>query len=205
MVSTLARNRVREDLPVSFANNKSSRDSFSKVGAASATRVTLVDSAALKNAMGTYPVSFTTSTGDSLLNGSAVRQPVQAPARPHLVPVETPQRRLRKSSVLVRANRTLQATLIALCGIAILGYGYDVAATHDVGKLQDQVRRISEQNAEYSANLLKAVSYDGIQNSVTGHKQLVVPEDVKIVPEVSAPKLKPFKAAKDHLPLMSGY
>ncbi len=64
---------------------------------------------------------------------------------------------------------------------------------------------ISEQNAEYSARLLRAVSYDGIQNSVQGHSALVVPEDVKIVPEVSAPKLKAFKAAKYHLPLMSGY
>jgi hypothetical protein len=205
MVSTLSRNRVREDLPVSFANEKSHRDGFSRVSTASAPRVTLVDSAALKNALGTNPTSFPVSFNDSLLNGSAVRQPMQAPARPHLVPAEAPQRKARKSPILVRANRAFQATLIALCGIAILGYGYDVAATHDVGKQQDQVRRISEQNAEYSAKLLRTVSYDGIQNSVQGHKTLVVPEDVKIVPEISAPKLKPFKAAKDHLPLMSGY
>ena len=200
MVSTLSRNRLREDMPVSFASEKSQR-----VSTASAPRVALVDSASFKSAMGTRPVSFPVAFEDSLLNGSAVRQPLQAPARPHLVPVEAPQRKARKSPVLVKVNRAFQATLIALCGIAILGYGYDVAATHDVGKQQDQVRRISEQNAEYSARLLRTVSYDGIQNSVAGHKTLVVPEDVKIVPEVSPPKLKPFKAAKDHLPLMSGY
>jgi hypothetical protein len=205
MVSTLSRNRVREDLPVSFANEKSQRVGFSRVGTASTARVALVESATLKSALSTYPVSFTASSSDSLLNGSAVRQPMHAPAHPHLVPVEAPQRKARKSPVLVRANRAFQASLIALSGIAILGYGYDVAATHDVGKQQDQVRRIDEQNCEYSARLLHTISYDGIQNSVAGHKTLVVPEDVKIVPEVSAPRLKPFKAAKDHLPLMSGY
>src|SRR5882762_4127047 len=102
MVSTLSRNR-REDLPVSFATSKSQRDGFSRVSTASSPKVTLVDSAALQNALGTYPVSFTAPVGDSLLNGSAVRQPAQAPARPHLVPVETPKRKLRKASVLVRA------------------------------------------------------------------------------------------------------
>jgi len=171
----------------------------------SSSRVALVDSAALKNAMGGHPGSFPVAFNETVLNGSAVRQPVQAPSRPHLVPVEAPQRKARKAPAMVRVNRALQATLIAMCGIAILGYGYDVAATHEVGKQQDQVRRINEQNAEYSANMLKAVSYDGIQNSASGQTALVVPEDVKIVPEVTAPKLKPFKAAKYHLPLMSGY
>jgi hypothetical protein len=200
MVSTLSRNRVREDLPVSFANDRSSRDGFSRVSN-SAQRVALVDNASLQNVMGSYPVAFS----ETLLNGSAVRQPASAPTRPHLVPVEAPARKTRKAPILVRANRALQASLIALCGVAILGYGYDVSSTHEVSKQQDQVRRLSEQNAEYSARLLKAVSYDGIQNSVLGHSSLGVPEEVKIVPEVSAPKLKPFKAAKYHLPLMSGY
>jgi hypothetical protein len=192
MVSTLSRNRVREDLPVSFASATSASNSngFSRAGYQP-------QSAAQ---MGTYPVAFS----ESLLNGSAVRAP-QVVARPHLVPVETPERKTRKAPIVVRANRALQASLIALCGIAILGYGYDVAATHDVSKQQDQVRRISEQNAELSAHLLKAVSYDDIQNSVSGHSALRVPEEVKIVTEVAAPKLKPFKAAKYHLPLMSGY
>ncbi|MBS1990495.1 MAG: hypothetical protein JSS86_17310 [Cyanobacteria bacterium SZAS LIN-2] len=200
MVSTLSRNRVREDLPVSFANQRSQR-----VSTTSAARVALVDSASLKSAMGSYPVAFANASSQPVLDGSAVRQPMQAPARPHLVPVEAPARKTRKAPLLVRANRALQASLIALCGIAILGYGYDVASTHDVGKQQDQVRRINEQNAELSANMLKQVSYAGIQNSVHGHVALVVPEDVKIVAEVAAPKLKTFKPAKYHLPLLSGY
>jgi len=197
MVSTLSRNRVREDLPVSFASSK-------RVSTTSAPKVALVDSLSLKSAMGSYPVAFA-NANNSVLDGSAVRQPMQAPARPHLVPVEAPQRKTRKAPVLVRFNRTLQASLIALCGVAILGYGYDVASTHDVSKQQDQVKRINEQNADLSNQLLKAVSYDGIQNKVAGHRALVPPEDVKIVPEVTAPKMKTFKLARYHLPLMSSY
>jgi hypothetical protein len=86
-----------------------------------------------------------------------------------------------------------------------LGYGFDVSSSSEVGKVQDQVRRLSEQNSEQSYDLLKRVSYQDIQASVTGSTGLRVPEEVKIVKEVTAPKLNPFKPAKHQLPLMPGY
>ena len=128
----------------------------------------------------------------------------QQEARPYLVPLESPKKG-RRVPVLVRINRTLQAGLIALCGLAIFAYGMNVNDSHNVGKLQEQVRRLSEQNSELSNRVLKEVSYQGISENVSKHKGLVVPEVVKICKEVPAPKLSMVKAAKHHLPLMSGY
>ena len=127
--------------------------------------------------------------------------------KPRLVTVEQrdAKRQQRKTPVLVQVNRALQAALIAMCGVAILGYGFDVADSNKVGKAQEQVRRLSEQNSELSSNLLKVVSYQGLQDGLVGKSGLRVPEEVKIVPEVSAPKLIVFKPAKHHLPLMSSY
>jgi hypothetical protein len=138
---------------------------------------------------------------------SLARVGSQSPAqRPQLVPVESPNRKSRRLPIVVRVNRTLQASLIALCGLAILGYGLDVADTNKVSKQQEQVHRLSEQNSELSSRLLKAVSYQGLQdNHLVGKSGLRVPEQVKIVREVQAPKLITFKPAKHHLPLMSGY
>jgi hypothetical protein len=95
--------------------------------------------------------------------------------------------------------------LVAMCGIAILGYGLDVAATHDCSKLQDQARRLNEQNSELSAQLLKAISYQGIQENVLGKFGLHTAEHVIVVKEVPPPQVPIFKARKHSLPLMAGF
>lgn len=199
MVNTLPRRRASEDQPVNFAYGKSQRDSSARVSAA---RVALLSEPSQPVAFG-YGVSEEARPVRSTPNRAPGRD---SNVRPHLVPIESPKRKTRQAPLLVRVNRTLQASLIALCGLAILGYGFDVAASHDVGKLQDQVRRLSEANSEQSSNLLKQVSYEGIKSAAGGSGlNLRVPEDVKIVKEVQAPKINPFKPAKHHLPLMSGY
>lgn len=206
MVSTLSRRRLREEQSSSLASNQT------------VARVALVDNAPPRRSA---PVAFQYASANSSENhNNSVSEtlrvdtarlvrttPVRTnnPARPHLVPIETPKRQTRKEPFLVKVNRILQGSLIALCGLAILGYGHDVHATHQVGRLQDQVRRLSEQNSELSTELLKKVSYQDIQNSVAAHTSLRVPEEVKIVKEVPAPKLKTVKAARYHLPLMSGF
>ncbi|CAN5435606.1 hypothetical protein BH11CYA1_BH11CYA1_36150 [soil metagenome] len=197
MVNTLPRRRVNEDQPVSFAYGKSNNDSAARVSVA---RVALVEN---MQPATTYPVAF--GYGQSQSAQVAVQAPAPSRGRPHLVPIEAPKRKTRKAPFLVRVNRTLQASLIALCGLAILGYGFDVSSSSEVSKVQDQVRRLSEQNSEQSYDLLKRVSYQDIQASVTGSTGLRVPEEVKIVKEVTAPKLNPFKPAKHQLPLMPGY
>ncbi|MBP9092830.1 hypothetical protein KBI23_17535 [bacterium] len=198
MVSTLPR-RVYEEQPVSFAYGKSHNEPAARVSVA---RVALVEN---MQPATTYPVAFGYNQNQS---APSVVRATPAPARtarPHLVPIEAPKRKTRKAPFLVRVNRTLQASLIALCGLAILGYGFDVSSSSEVGKVQDQVRRLSEQNSEQSYDLLKRVSYQDIQASVTGSTGLRVPEEVKIVKEVTPPKLNPFKPAKHQLPLMPGY
>lgn len=124
-----------------------------------------------------------------------------APYRPYLVP----PRKSRKAPLVVRANRALSTLLVALCGLAILGYGLDVAASNDVGKLQEQARRLSEQNTELSAQLLKVISFQGIQDSVLGRFGLHVPEQVLILKEVQPYSTPAFEPQKHHLPLMAGY
>ncbi len=124
---------------------------------------------------------------------------------PHVVPVLVPARARRHAPLLVKANHVLRTTLIALCGIAILGYGLDVAASNDVGKLQEQARRLSEQNTELSAQLLRVISFQGIQDNALGSLGLRVPEQVLIAKEVQPYPLVPFQAQKHHLPLMAGY
>jgi hypothetical protein len=89
--------------------------------------------------------------------------------------------------------------------MAILGYGLDVAASNDVGKLQEQARRLSEQNTELSAQLLRVISFQGIQDSALGRFGLRVPEQVLIVKEVQPYPLVRFEAQKHHLPLLAGY
>ncbi len=128
-------------------------------------------------------------------------------ARPHLVPVATPTQKsdTRKAPLVVRLNQILRTSLIAFCGLAIVGYGLDVARTNDVTRLQEQARRLSEQNSELSAQLLRAISFEGIQDSVVGRHGLQVPDQVLIVTERPAPKLTQFKANKHSLPIMSGY
>lgn len=124
---------------------------------------------------------------------------------PHIGPVIVPGRKSRRVPLLVRANRICRTVLVAMCGVAILGYGLDVAASNDVGKLQEQARRLSEQNTELSAQLLRVISFQGIQDSVLGRFGLRVPEQVLIVKEVQPYPLVPFQPRKHHLPLLSGY
>jgi len=127
------------------------------------------------------------------------------PARPTLVPSAVPSRQNRRAPLVVRANRALRTVLVAFCGIAIVGYGLDVAASNDVGRAQEQSRRLNEQNTELSAQLLRAISFQGIQDNVLGRFGLRVPEQVIIAAEVKPPAVPSFKASKHHLPIMSGY
>lgn len=122
-----------------------------------------------------------------------------------LVPDWTPRVTSRHVPILVRVNRLLRAALIACCSLAILGYGLDVATSNEVSKLQDHARRLAEQNTELSAQLLRAISFQGIQANVVGRAGLRVPERVLIVKEVKPLPVPPFKARKHYLPLMSGY
>ena len=140
----------------------------------------------------------------------AASQPVSTPKvapahRPSVVPPTVPQRQSRRAPLVVRLNRALRTVLVAFCGVAIVGYGFDVAASAEVGKLQDQAKRLNEQNSELSAQLLKSISFQGIQDSVLGRFGLRVPEQVMIVNEVTPPQVPQFEATKHHLPIMSGY
>jgi hypothetical protein len=128
-----------------------------------------------------------------------------APTRPQLVPQIVPTPKGRRTPLVVRANRALRTVLVALCGVAILGYGLDVASSHDVGKLQDQARRLNEQNSELSAQLLKAISYQGIQENVLGKFGLHTAEHVIVVKEAPPPKVPVFKPNKHGLPVMAGF
>ncbi len=134
-----------------------------------------------------------------------VRVPPMPGRHGQLGPVLIPTRARRRAGLLVRVNRALRTTLVALCGVAILGYGLDVAAASDVGKLQEQARRLSEQNTELSAQLLRVISFQGIADSVLGRFGLRVPEQVLIVKEVRPYPLVSFQPQKHHLPLLAGY
>jgi hypothetical protein len=125
--------------------------------------------------------------------------------RPYVVPSTVPQRHSRRAPLVVQINRALRTVLVALCGVVIVGYGLDVAASADVGKLQDHARRLNEQNSELSAQLLKAISFQGIQDSVLGRFGLRVPEQVLIVKEETPPGLPKFSATRHKFPIMSGY
>ena len=146
--------------------------------------------------------------GQRLVKPTASRvqaNPSVAPVRPQLVPPIVPATKGRRAPLMVRANRALRTVLVALCGLAILGYGLDVAASHDVSKLQDQARRLNEQNSELSAQLLKAISYQGIQENVLGRFGLHTAEHVVVVKELPPPKVPAFKPTKHHLPILAGY
>jgi len=135
--------------------------------------------------------------GDELSN----RRPIVEPVAPPTVPA----RSTRTAPLTVRVNRILQTVLFGMCGLAILGYGMDVAVTHDVTRQQEQVRRLSEENSELSAKLLKTVAYDSLQKSGPAQMGLHLPDQVLIAPETAVPKVKAFKPSRNHLPLMSGY
>jgi hypothetical protein len=132
--------------------------------------------------------------------------PIQRPqVVPSTVPQQSPQPKDRRAPLVVRVNRALRTVLVAFCGLAIVGYGFDVASSNDVGKLQDQARRLNEQNSELSAQLLKAISYEGIQDRVVGRFGLHVPEQVLIAKEVAPPEVPQFEPTKHHFPIMTGF
>ena len=118
---------------------------------------------------------------------------------------DTPDRKTRKGPLLIRANKVLRAVTVAFWGIALLGYGLDVSLTNEVSKLQDQARRLSEQNMELSARLLKVISFQGIQDSTLGRFGLRVPEQVLIVKEIPPYTAPDFHPQRHHLPLLSGF
>jgi hypothetical protein len=124
---------------------------------------------------------------------------------PHGLQDFSPTVQRRRVPLLVRTNRLLRSLLVTFCGVALLGYGLDVAASSEVAKLQEQARRLAEQNTELSAQLLHAISFQGIQANVVGNAGLRVPEHVLIVKEVQPPTVPAFKPNKYYLPLMSGY
>jgi hypothetical protein len=136
---------------------------------------------------------------------SRQRHATAVPARPYVVPTVVPDRVGRRAPFVVRFNRALRTVLVGLCGLAILGYGLDVATSSDVSKLQEQARRLSEQNSELSAELLRAISFQGIQESVLGRFGLRVPEQVIVVKEATPPIMTTFKLSKHQLPIISGY
>ena len=121
------------------------------------------------------------------------------------LPDWAPRSKKRRVPVIVRVNRMIRTLLVTFCAFALLGYGLDVAASSEVSKLQEQARRLSEQNTELSAQLLRAISFQGIQASVVGRAGLRVPEHVVITKEVQPPVVPAFKPNKHYLPLMSGY
>jgi len=102
--------------------------------------------------------------------------------------------------LIVRINRALKTVLIAMCGVAILGYGLDVAASNEVSKLQEQARRLSEHNTELSAQLLRVISFQGIQTALWADLGLRVPEQVLIVKEVTPGAISNFEPNRHHLP-----
>lgn len=124
----------------------------------------------------------------------------------YVVPDWTPTTRpTRRVPLISRVNRVVRNVLITMCGLALLGYGLDVAASNDVSKLQGQARRLSEQNTELSAQLLRSISFQGIQASVVGRTGLRVPPHVLIVKEAEPATPEPYKPLRHYLPLMSGY
>lgn len=135
---------------------------------------------------------------------SALSLPIQ-PRHIQAVPEYTPRTKNRRLPLIVRVNRLLRTSLVTLCGLALLGYGLDVAASNEVGKLQDQARRLNEQNTELSAQLLRAISFQGIQANVVGRVGLRVPEHVVIAKEIPVPTLDSFKPNKHYLPLQHGF
>lgn len=150
--------------------------------------------------------SWTASSFSVALPPMVAQTPqVETTAQFKELPDWTPRVHNRHVPLLAKVNRVLRATLIACCGMALLGYGLDVAATAEVSKLQEEARRLSEQNTELSAQLLRAISFQGIQSSVVGRTGLRAPEHVIIAQEVKPHAVPEYKPRKHFLPLMSGY
>ena len=121
----------------------------------------------------------------------------------------TDQRPSFKAPLLMRINRILQVALIALSAIAMAAYSIDVMMSRNLTIYQEKARRLSEQNCELSAKVLKSISFQGIQESVLGHSaresNLKVPDEVLVTAEIPPVKYSSFTPAKHHLPLMAGY
>ncbi len=158
-------------------------------------------------------VSFPTSINNAAVAPVVIPQ-VEPVKRPHLVAIESPEqeKKKRQSPLLVKANRVMQTVLVGLCGVAIFAYGFDVVVSHDVGAQQDLARRLSEQNSELSAQLLKTISYGELQNglnscseALVGRSGLRVPDQVQVIKAITPPTVKTFSAQRHHLPIMTGY
>ena len=147
------------------------------------------------------PFEHTSNISSMYVESAAALPQRHLPIRPAFLP----SRKSRTDQPLVRVNRVLRTMLVAMCGLSILGYGLDVAASNDVGKLQEQARRLNEQNTELSAQLLRIISFQGIQDSVLGRFGLRVPEQVLIVKEIPPVSAAQFEPQKYHLPLIAGY
>jgi hypothetical protein len=146
------------------------------------------------------------------LKVQAVSLPIFVKQTPTLVSAEIEEQAKRpsfKAPLLMRINRILQIILISLSAIAIVAYSLDVMMTHNLTVCQEKAHRISEQNCELSAKLLKSISFQGIQESVLGHSakqsSLHVPEEVLVASELAPVQYRRFVPTKHHLPLMSGY
>lgn len=199
MASTIRRSRSRGSHVVSMTSSRHA--SNTTLVATSPVSLVTPQKAHTLTTTRTLPVAFTNSAVP--IEVMAAPEPQ---VKPHLVPVEAPRPSKRhQANLLIRINRALQTTLVAMCGIAIFAYGLDVVVSHDVGRLQEQARRLSEQNSELSAQLLKAISYGELQDSVVGRFALRVPDQVQIIKEIEAPPALAYKSHRHHLPLMSGY
>jgi hypothetical protein len=143
---------------------------------------------------------YTTYTTPVAYRGSAVLSPRQVQfSEPAYVP------KRKQAHPIVRLNKVVSAVTVALWSLAILGYGLDVSASNEVSRLQDRARRLSEQNTELSARVLKAISFQGIQDRALGQLSLSVPEQVLIVKEVPPSPTPEFHPQKHHLPLLPGF
>jgi hypothetical protein len=153
---------------------------------------------------------------DHYINGNlkiqAVNLPVFVPQNPAVGSFSSDGLDIRpsfKAPLLMRINRLLQVALIVLSLLAIAAYSIDVMMSRNLTISQEKARRLSEQNCELSAKLIKSISFQGIQESVLGHSarqsNLKVPDEVLVAAEVPPVKCSPFNPAKHHLPLMAGY
>lgn len=194
MPSTLSSRKISYEELAQYTAHKSSNEAVSGVNLPTFSRTQRSAARAQHLAL----------AGNTQQKPHVVQRPVPQRA-PQVAPKAVPERQTRRAPLVVRANRALRTVLVALCGVAIVGYGLDVAASNDVGRLQEQARRLNEQNSELSAQLLRAISFQGIQDNVVGRFGLRVPEQVTIVQEVPPPKVPHFQASRHHLPIMAGY
>ncbi len=124
---------------------------------------------------------------------------------PPLRAIPAPEIKSRRLPLLVKANHFLWVLLSVASVVVLCGYGLDVTVTGEVGKLQEHARRLKEENTELSAQLLRTISFQGIQDNAPGRFGLSVPEQVLIVKEAPSPQVQVFKPQTHCLPMLAGY